>query len=138
MKKKLTATACVLIAGAGVVHAQATGSLSGWYEDAFQKESEEITVLVEDKAAHMLADLGTFVMETQRNLSEEITKLTETEEERVARELKAQQAELEADLKTAAAAIEKDLENGITDRDHLEAEIESDVHRLLEDVLNEH
>jgi len=138
MKKKLTATVFALIAAAGVVHAYATGSLSGWYEDAFQKESEGITAAAEDKAAQMLADIGIFVMGTQKNLADGIVKLTETEEERAAREMQARRAELEAELETAAADIEEDLKDGITDRNHLEAEVESDVIRILEDVLSEH
>ncbi|MFC7363969.1 MULTISPECIES: hypothetical protein [Bhargavaea] len=137
MKNRLTVTAFTLIAVAGTMHAYASGSLSGWYEDAFRKESEGIAAEAEQHTAELLADFGTYVMSAKNRLGADILDLGEAEEERVARELEAHRLKLEAELKQSAAAIKEDLKDGTAGK-QLEAEIESDVNRILEDVLSEH
>ncbi|SEI81687.1 hypothetical protein SAMN04488127_0538 [Bhargavaea ginsengi] len=137
MKEKLAVTAFALIAVAGTMHAHASGSLSGWYEDAFRKEREGIAAAAEQQAAKLLADFGTYVMSSKDRLTADILSLAETEEERVARELEAHRLKLEAELEQSAAAIREDLKDGTAGK-QLEAEIESDVNRILEDVLSEH
>ncbi|WP_040227236.1 hypothetical protein [Bhargavaea cecembensis] len=140
MKKRLAATAIALVVGAGAVHATGMqgGSLSGWYEGAFQKERERIAGFAGEEMTRLLAGIGAFALEAGEWAEEQIVSLTETEEERAKRELEAREAEIRSQLESTAARLEEDLKDGITDHEQLEAEIESDVTRLLEEILNEH
>ena len=133
MKKRLTASVIALIVGAGAVHATGmnTGSLSGWYEGAFQKESERIAKAAAGEMAGMLADAGEWA-------EDQIVSWTETEEQRAERELNARVAEIRSQLDSTAARLDTELKDGIADPRELEAQIEADVNRLFEEILNEH
>ncbi|SIT71450.1 hypothetical protein [Edaphobacillus lindanitolerans] len=140
MKKRLTASVIALIVGAGAVHATGmnTGSLSGWYEGAFHKESERIAKAAAGEMAGMLADAGMFVLEAGEWAEDQIVSWTETEEQRAERELNARVAEIRSQLDSTAARLDTELRDGIADPRELEAQIEADVNRLFEEILNEH
>ncbi|MET3575006.1 hypothetical protein ACFFIY_04880 [Bhargavaea ullalensis] len=140
MKKRLAATAIALVVGAGVVHAASmpASSLSGWYEGAFQKESEKLAGAAGEEMARLLAGIGAKVLEAGEWAEEQVVSLTETEEQRAERELNARTAEIQSQLEQTASRLEAELKESTTDSKQLEAEIEADVTRILEEVLNEH
>ncbi len=140
MKKILgTLLLFTLLVSAGTIYANGNPAqnLLDWYENSLQKKSEELGVATATGMIVVFKEVNSFLKESKKDTDTAIVNVSDQQVIEAKAGIEAYQFETSKDLNETVAELKDVNFDNYVDGLNIEAEIERDFEKMIEEVFNE-
>ena len=130
---------CTLLVSAGTIYASGNPAqnLVDWYEDSFQKKGEELGAATATGMVSVFKEVNSLLKESEKDTDTAIVNLSDQQVIEAKAGIEAYQFDTSKDLYETVAELKNVNFDNYVDGLNIEAEIEQDFEKMIEEVFNE-